>query len=505
MIDSKRIAKNTVVLYFRMILIMGVTLYTSRVVLDKLGVDDYALYNVVFSLIGMLSFLNGTLSIGTSRFITFELGTNNVDRLKRTFSTALVTHILLAGIIFFLGETVGLWYVNNLLVVEPSRIHAVKIVYQISILSTCISILQVPYTSSIIAHEKMGIYAYIGIFESLGKLAIVYVLSATTEDRLIIYALMVVAVQFFVMLIYIVFCCKLFTETRNLVVPDVNIFKSILKFSGWNIVANVSNTLLSEGVILLFNLFFQPFIVAAQGISKQISSALMSFINNIRVAVNPQITKLYANGNFEESKKLTLKSAEYIFYLLLFLGLPCIIIMPTLLDIWLVDVPENAVIFARLIVLQNILDNFNAAFYTPMTAANKIKKNSIAAVLVCFVQFGVLFMLFRLGFGPTLAYYIGILSCIIFSYVIKPYILCKDVGYTYKELYSCILRCLRVFIIVLPLCVCVLKLIPQNNMVNVFLTAFFSAMIVITISFVALEKEIRKQIIGYIKSRKFPR
>ena len=387
MIDSKKIVKNTVFMYMRMLLILGVSLYTSRVVLDKLGVVDYGLYNVIFGLIGMISFLNGTLSIGTSRFLTFELGAQNYNRLKLTFGTAFWAHVILALLIFVLGETLGLWYVNTMLVVPPDRLFAVQVVYQISILSTCISILQVPYTSIIIAHEHMHVYAYIGIFDAIGRWFVVFLLNFLYADKLILYAILIFFIHFLVMCFYICFCYYLFDETKKILKPDSGILNNILKFSGWNIVANVSNTLLNEGVILLFNLFFQPVVVASQAVSKQLSMGLMAFVNNVRVAVNPQITKLYANGDYLASKELTLRSAELIFYLLLLLGVPCIMIMPTLLNIWLVEVPDYAVVFARLIVFQNILDNFNAAFYTPMTAANKIKKNSFAAVLICFTQF----------------------------------------------------------------------------------------------------------------------
>lgn len=501
MIDGKKIAKNTAFMYMRMILILGVTLYTSRVVLDKLGVDDFGLYNVIFGLIGMLSFLNGTLSIGTSRFLTFELGTKNEERLKSTFSTALVAHIFLAIIILLLGETIGLWYVNNILVVPPDRMFATHIVYQISILSTCITILQVPFTASIIAHERMNIYAYIGIFDAFGRLFVIFMLNMISSDKLILYAALTFGIHLIVMLFYVHFCYRLFDETRGLRKPELNILKSILKFSGWNIVANISNTLLSEGVILLFNLFFQPVVVAAQAVSKQISMGLMSFINNVRVAVNPQITKLYANGNYEESKKLTLRSAEYIFYLLLLLGVPCIMVMPTLLDIWLVEVPDYAVAFARLIVLQNILDNFNAAFYTPMTAANKIEKNSIAAVVVCFSQFVVLYVLFHWGSGPLWARYIGIFSCILFSYLIKPYILYKDINYSIKEIYSCIFQCLKVGSIVAVITLFIYYLIPQNSVAGFLTTIVLSVFAVILVSFCLAEQESKTVIISLIKHK----
>ena len=500
-IDSKRIAKNTIFLYIRLILVLGVTLYTSRVVLGKLGVDDYGLYNVVFGVIGLLSFLNGTLSFGTSRFITFELGKKDVGRLKSTFSTALGTHAFLAGLIILLGETIGIWYVYNVMVCPPERFAAAFFVYQISILSTVISILQVPFTSEVIAHEKMAFYAYLGVFEAIGRLCIAFLLFKTPFDKLVYYAMLMALVGIADFVICAVYCKRTFIEVGFRVRIEKTIFNSILKFSGWNIIANISNTLMSQGVIMLLNLFFQPFVVAAQAISNQISSALMQFVNNVRQAVNPQVIKLYAEKNYNESKKLTLVSAEYIFYLLLMLGLPAIMIMPKLLDIWLVEVPGYAVEFARLMIVQDILGNFSAAFYTPMIAANKIKKNSVAAIVLCVAQFSSIYVLFKVGLSPLWARYIGILFCIIWSFFVKPYILWKDINYTWKEITLCILRCVRALVFILFLCGAIYALVPQKELLDSLLVAILSCISVAVCSFFFVGKSARKSLINYVKRR----
>lgn len=500
-IDSKRIAKNTVFLYARLILVLGVTLYTSRVVLDKLGVDDYGLYNVVFGVIGLLSFLNGTLSFGTSRFITFELGKKDMERLKSTFSTALGTHAFLAGLIILLGETVGIWYVHNVMVCPPNRFSAAFIVYQISIVSTVISILQVPFTSEVIAHEKMDFYAYLGIFEAVGRLLIAFLLYKAPFDKLIYYAILMALVGFVNFAICAVYCKWSFNEVGFKVRIEKSIFNSILKFSGWNIIANLSSTLMSQGVIMLFNLFFQPFVVAAQAISNQISNALMQFVNNIRQAVNPQIIKLYAEGSYQESKRLTLASAEYIFDLLLLMGVPMIMIMPTLLDLWLVEVPEYGVVFAQLMVIQDILGNFSAAFYTPMVAANKIQKNSIAALVLCILQFGSIYLLFKIGMTAVWARYIGILFTIIWSFIIKPYILWKDIEYSWKELFRCIIRCMRMLAIVVIICAIIHYFIPQNKLLDSFIVAGLSMIVVGCCSFVFMEKSIRTRVLSFLKNK----
>ena len=500
-IDSKRIAKNTIFLYTRLILVFAVTLYTSRVVLDKLGVEDYGLYNVVISVIGILSFLNGTLSSGTSRFITFELGKKNAERLKLTFSTALFSHVVLAGIVVLLGETLGLWYFYDVMVCPPERLKAAFWVYQFSIVSAALVIFQVPFTAEIMAHERMNIYAYIGIYEAVSKLLICYLLSVTPWDKLVVYGFLMTLVPITVFGFYAFYSYRLFDEVKFKPSYDKGIFQSIMKFSGWNIIANISNMLMRQGVIMLLNAFFAPVVVAAQAVTSQVSNALMQFVENIRQAINPQVIKLYADRKFDESKQLTFVSAEYVFDLLLLIGVPLILIMPNLLHVWLVEVPQYAVEFIRLILVQDILGNFSAAFYTPMVAANKIQRNSIAAAFLCIVQFGMLFLLFKLGFDPMWTRYIGILFVCIWSFVVKPYILWKDIDYKWGEMLICVLRCARNAIIVSALSYAFYVFIPQSNFGYSILVACLSAIVVILTTYLFMPQSIKKKMHGLVAKR----
>lgn len=500
-IDSKRIAKNTIFLYARLILVFAVTLYTSRVVLDKLGVEDYGLYNVVISVIGLLSFLNGTLSSGTSRFITFELGKKNEEKLKKTFGTALFTHIVLAGIVVLLGETLGLWYFFDIMVCPPERLGAAFWVYQFSVVTAALSILQVPYTAEIMAHEEMNIYAYIGIYEAVAKLLIVYLLSIAPWDKLVVYGFLMTVIPFTVFSFYAFYSHRLFAEVKFRPSYDKGIFQAILKFSGWNIIANISNMLMRQGVIMLLNAFFAPVVVAAQAVTSQVSNALMQFVENVRQAVNPQVIKLYADKKYDESKQLTFISAEYVFDLLLLMGVPLILIMPNLLNVWLVEVPQYTVEFIRLILIQDILGNFSAAFYTPMVAANKIQKNSIAAAFLCVAQFGMLYLLFKLGFSPIWTRYIGILFCCIWSFVVKPYILWKDVDYKWGEMTICILRCVRNAVIVSVLSYAVYLFIPQTNFGYSILVAGLSAITVILTTYIFMSQSMKKKILALVAQR----
>ena len=500
-IDSKRIAKNTIFLYARLILIFGVSLYTSRVVLDKLGVNDYGLYNIIYSVIGLLSFLSATLSSGTSRFITFDIGKGELDKLKTTFSTALYVHIMLAGLILLLGETVGLWYATHVMVIPPERFVAVMIVYQVSILNTMFSIILVPFTSEVMAHERMDVYAYLGVIEVILKLLIAFILVKISTDKLIVYSFLVLSVALLIFIFYVWFTRKNFAEVRFSRRFDKSTFKAIMKFSGWNIIANLSNTLMKQGVIMLFNIFFAPVVVAAQAVSNQISAALMQFVNGVRNAINPQVIKSYADERYEDSKRLTLQSAEYVFDLLLLMGLPMIMIMDSFMHLWLIDVPDYAVVFAQLIIVQDILGNFSAAFYTPMVAANKIEKNTYASVVLCLSQFGLMWLLFKIGFEPIWARYLGIIFCCIWSFIVKPYILWHDINYTWKEMALCIFKSMRTFVVSGIICYLIYKMIPQTNFSMTVLVGFLTAISVAVVSFMFMDKAIRHRLLGVVLDR----
>ena len=444
MSDNRRIAKNTMFLYFRMILIMGVTLYMSRVVLDKLGVDDFGLYNVVGGVVGMLSFINGTLSIGTSRFLTYELGREDKKKLHLTFNTAFYTHLALALILTFILETAGLWYVYNKMVIPEGRFSAAVFAYHVSVITSAISIIQVPFTSLIMAYERMGVYAYISIFEALAKLMVVFLLSVSPYDRLVVYAVLLAVVQALIALLYCLYCRKNFEESKLRRLFDKHIFRDMLGFSGWNIMANLAETLNVQGVVVLINLFFAPFVVAAQAVANQVSGAMMLFVNNFRNAINPQIIKQYASGDQKDSKKLTLETTVYCYELVLMLGLPAIIIIDKVMAIWLVEVPPYAVIFTQWIIVRQIIGTFNASFYIPMMAANKIKLNSIASVFSGIGSFVLLYILFKLGCGPLWIQYVGLLTIILFSFFIKPYVLHKDIDYDIPEMVKCYWTCFKV-------------------------------------------------------------
>lgn len=502
MADNKRIAKNTMFLYFRMILIMAVSLYTSRVILDKLGVDDYGLYNVVGGVVGMLSFLNGTLSNGTSRFITYELGKGDLQRLKNTFSTAFLVHLMLAIVIFIVMETIGVWFIYYKLIIPPERLTACIWVFQISIITTLISITQVPYTAVIMAHERMEVYAYISIFEAIAKLLICYLITITSYDKLITYAWLVFVVQIIVATSYRLYSQRYFIESKLKLCFDKEIFRNLMGFSGWNLMANLAETLKLQGYLILLNMFFQPAIVAAQSVGNQVANAMMQFISNFRTAINPQIIKLYAAKDYEASKRLTLSTAVLVFDLVLLLGLPTILVLEQIMNIWLVEVPPYAVIFTQYIIIQRILSTFDAAFYVPMMAANKIKTNSILATFSGPGMFVILYFIYKLDGDVMWMQYIGIFVLSIFGFVIKPYLLRNDViGYSYKDFILCFWSCLKVAALSLFLSLGVYKIFYQNNISSSILVFILSAIAILFSSYIFMDKPIKEKIRMMIREK----
>jgi len=395
--NKKRIAKNTLFLYIRMLLVMVVSLFTQRVVLDKLGATDYGVYYAVGGVVAMLNFLNGTLSTGTARFLTFELGRHDIRRIKNTFSTAFYSHLILATIVAVILLTGGVWFVENRLIIPIDRLNAAIWVLVISVLTTFISITQVPYTSVIIAREDMRIYAYVGLFEAIAKLGIVYLLNIAPWDKLIFYAILIAVVQIIVALFYRFYCVRNYDESHLEKHFDKPIFKDMMTFSSWSLIANIAFILSTHGLTVIMSMFFTPAIVAAQGIGHQINAAISQFKGNFTTAINPQIIKLYSAEQYYESRKLTLEASIYVFDLMLFLCLPIIVLMEPILEIWLVEVPKYAVIFCQWILISNLFSTYAQMLYVPMIASGRLKENSYSSVFITFLGIALLYFMLRAG------------------------------------------------------------------------------------------------------------
>ena len=371
--NNKRIAKNTLLLYFRMLFMMAVSLFTSRVILNTLGVEDYGIYNVVGGVVAMFGFINGSMSSATQRYITFALGKGDEKRLQTVFSTTLQIHTLIAAIIVILGETIGLWFLYNKMQIPADRMDAAFWVLQCSIISTVIMIVSVPYNADIIAHEKMSAFAYISVLEVVLKLAIVYMLVVFSVDKLILYAFLILAIQVLIRFCYSIYCNRHFKETKYIHVWDKPLFKEMTGFAGWSIFGNLSAVIFTQGLNILLNVFFGPVVNAARAVAVQVQSAIQQFVGNFQMALNPQITKTYAQGKMEEMHTLMFRSARFSFLLLFFISLPVLLETEFLLTLWLKTVPSKAVIFTQIMICISLIYTIANPCVIANQATGKVK------------------------------------------------------------------------------------------------------------------------------------
>ena len=371
--NNKRIAKNTLLLYVRMLFGMLVSLYTSRVILQTLGVEDYGVYNVVGGVITMFTFLNGAMSSATSRYITFEIGKGNMEQLKKVFSTALQIHAIIALLIVILGETVGLWFLMNELVIPDGRMDAAMWVYQCSVVTAVVTIMSVPYNADIIAHEKMSAFAYISVLEIILKLAIVCLLVVLPFDKLKVYAVLLLMVGLLIRYIYTRYCHKHFEESHYIHRIDKPLLKEMSSFAGWSFWGNLAGILYTQGLNMMLNIFFGPVVNAARGIATQIQGVVQQFVGNFQMALNPQITKTYASGELNKMHSLMFRSARFSFMLLFFLSLPIMLETNYILTLWLGIVPENIVIFARIIIAISLIYTIANPCVIANQATGKVK------------------------------------------------------------------------------------------------------------------------------------
>lgn len=502
---NRTIAKNTVFLYIRMLFAMLVSLYTSRVVLDVLGIDDYGLYQAVGGVVAIMSFLNSALSHGTSRFLTFELGTGNYNRLERTFSSVMTVHILLALFIVLVAETLGLWFVKYKLVIPEDRFHAAIIAYHFSIITTVIHIIQVPYNSSIIAHERMNVYAFVSIIDVVLKLAICYLLKIGGIDKLILYAILLCSVQVSVAMIYRTYCVKIFSESHYKPSWDWGILKGVLSYSGWNLFANTALALVTQGANILLNMFFSSAVVSAMSISNQVNSAAQQFVNSFRTAANPQIVKKYAVGDFEGSKRLLLVSTKFSFYLMLFLALPIFLLSDEILSVWLKEVPVYTSIFVKLTIVTCLFQVFDTSFYTALYAKGRIRENAMISPSILFILFPTVYILYRVGCPPTALSWGLLCAYAILGLFVKPMLIVKIADYNWKDILGVFRDCLKVFAVavVIPFILYYYSNTIFSHPIIKFLVLGFVSVISVGLSvwFIGLTPDLRRKLCDLISEK----
>ena len=411
--NNQRIAKNTIILYIRMIIIVVVGLYTSRVVLSTLGVEDFGIYGVVGGIVAMMGFLNASMSGATSRFLTYELGVGNVGRISRTFSTAMVVHIIIAVIVLIAAESLGLWILESKLVIPQNRISAAHRVFQLSVASAMLSIIQVPYNASIIAHERMNVYAYIEMLNVTLKLLIVFCLTVWDFDKLVFYAWLYFGVNLVIMLIYRFYCVKLYKECRFHWIWDKAFIAPLLSFTGWDLYGNGCVTVRQQGTNFLINMFYGVAYNAASSVATTAQGMITGLAANVIMAFRPQIIKNYANGDFAQMQKLSCNAIKYVILLFGCMAIPFILDMQYVMELWLGQVPEKAVIFCKVQLLWMFLVLANNVFIICIHATGNIKRISLITGSIHLLTLPAIYYLFLMGFPAEFAYIATLIAGII--------------------------------------------------------------------------------------------
>ena len=481
-VDNKRIAKNTLMLYIRMLLSVVVSLYTSRVVLEVLGVEDYGLYGLVGGVVAMFSFLNSTMAGATSRFLTFEMGQGDESRLKATFSSALIIHIGIAIFVLLLCETLGLWFLNNKLVIPEGRMYAAHWVLQLSVLGMVVSFTQVPYNAAIIAHEKMDVYAYVELLHVFLKLGIVYLLSIGNFDKLILYAFLVLLVNVLIAFIYRIYCVKKYNETRFSFVWDKGIITPMFVFSGWEALGHFGFTFRAQGVNFVLNMFFGVVINAVTGIATVVQSTLLAFSNNVILAVKPQIIKRYALGQYNEMSNLILSGIRFNLLFILIINIPFIFCTDYILGLWLKEVPEGCAIFCKLLMWSTVVSAISQLILAGIQATGNLKATSIVRNILYIATPLLIYMIFSCWDSIPAVSYIIVLVFQVLSAAADILILKSLVStFNLKEMSYILVKSL---VIILILCILNSRILSfnYNNFIQLILI-LLNSLIILSISF----------------------
>lgn len=499
--NPKKIVKNTTFLYIRMLILMVISLYTSRLVLKELGITDYGIYNVIGGLITIFSFINGSMAQASQRFITFEVGTGNLDSLKKIFSTCVYIHFFLAGVIVFLGETIGLWYVYNVAVIPADRFTAALWIYQCSIVVSCATIITVPYNALIIAHERMSAFAYLTILEASLKLGIAFLLVIMSFDRLIGYGILMGLLSVIMRFIYGIYSRRVFPEAHLSWQFDKTYVRKIGSFVGWSLWGSVAAAGYSQGLNLLINFFFSPAINAARGIAVTVQSVVRNFSNNFQVAVNPQITKSYASNDIEYMHSLIYRASLFSFFLFFLVALPVFLEIDTLLSLWLVETPEYTNIFIRILLAISSIELLASPLNVSAQATGDIKKYEITISIILLLIVPIAYFVLRLNPVPENVFWVFLFQVCI-AQVARILLMKNKIGLSLHKYIRCVIfRIISVCTIssIIPL---YLHYRIEGEILRLILVSVGCASFTpVLIFFLGLDKKERESIVSALKHR----
>lgn len=461
-----------------MLLSMTISLYTSRIVLDALGVEDYGVYNVVGGVVAMFSMLSGSLSSSISRFITFELGKGGNAKVIKVFSCSIQIQIILAAIILILGETIGLYFLTTKLIIPHERFFAAQWVYHLSLLTFVINLLSIPYNATIIAHEDMSAFALISILEVSGKLLIAYLIMVAPIDKLIFYSLLLTFNAIIIRLAYVLFCKRKYAECSFHLVYDKEILKKMFGFAQWSFIGNSAGIMRNQGVNILLNLYGGPVINAANGIANQVCTAASSFSNNFIIAVNPQIIKSYSLNEVKQSALLVKNSSRMSFMLLLLIAMPILAECEYILSLWLKNVPQYTPEFVSLSLLMVLFESMSLPLISMQNATGRIRNYQIVVGILHLLNFPFSWIALRSGAHPTCVYIIGLMLVLICFYA-RLYMLKRIVRIISIKDFTVdvFVRCVAIFML-LYICIQVEKIFIMNKLIMLVLS------LITTIAFV---------------------
>lgn len=499
--NNKRILKNTVFMYLRMLLTMCVSLYTVRVVLASLGATDYGINNVVAGVVTMFGFLSSTMSGASQRFFAFDIGRNDQQSLARYFSITFWCYVFLALIGIILLETVGLWVVKEKLVIPPDRMSAALWVYQCAIISFIAQLLVVPFNALILAREKMNLYAYVGVVEALFLLLVALGVKYMGGDKLMLYASLTALSSLSIVAFYIIYDLKHFPESRVKRIWDKKIFRKVFGYSSWSLYGSVSLVFRNQGINILLNIFFGPIVNAARAIAYQIDGAVLKFVNGFYQAVRPQLTKYYAMGEEKMMLTLTYRTSRLCFYLFYVFAVPLFIETPYILKLWLGQAPELTVLFTRLVLVNSVVESLAMPFKGVITSTGNIKKNQLICGTIRFLNFPIAWVLLKFGCPPETTMYIAIISSILCHFV-RLWISGELTSLTFKEYFKESLLPILVvgFLIpILPVIVHKSVISPFPQFIGVLLTSLVASGV--SIWLLGLTRLERNQVASFIKNK----
>ena len=476
-VNNKRIAKNTIYLYLRMLFVMLVGLYTVRAILDILGEVDYGLYNVVGGVVTMFAFMNRTLSTSSQRYFSIEIAKGDKESLRKWFCLNITTFGLLGLIIALFLETVGLWFLNTQMTIPSERMMAANVVYQLSILSFLFHIVSVPYLALIIAHEKMHVFAYVGILEAVGRLAIVFILTMLTYDKLIIYGILILFLSVSVSMSYLIYCWRHYPESYYKWYWNITEVKELLGFSGWHFLGTFSNSILNQGINILLNIFFNPVVNAARAIACQVNAHVDQLASNFFIAIKPQIYKLYAKGEYDELYKLMMRGTVISTYLVSIIAFPFLSGASYILDLWLKAVPDYAVIFTQLCIINGLIESTSGPIFAAILATGKIRNFYLIVYLIALFNIPLSYVALRLGSEPTITMiFSNIISFILV--IVKAYLINRAIGFPWGKYLMCLSKIALISVAI----VLADKLIFEEYVTNIVSLLLVSLLIVVVLT-----------------------